>query len=90
MSDTVLDVKDINTRELQKHTREVRERVAASESLRWVMGEETVACITPAREVKEPAPWPDFAERFRKIHGDRPRLMDNAGSDIVSEGRGEY
>ncbi len=45
-------MKNINTRELQKHTREVRERVAAGESLRWVMGEETVAYITPAQEKK--------------------------------------
>ena len=90
MSDTLSDMKKINTRELQKHTREVRERVAAGESLKWVMGEETVAYITPAREKKEPAPWPDLEARMRHIYGDRNPPMDNLGSDIVSEGRGDY
>ena len=52
MSDIMSVMKNINTRGLQKHTREVRERVAAGESLRWVMGEETVAYITPAQEKK--------------------------------------
>lgn len=82
-------MKSINTRELQKHTREVRERVVAGESLRWVMGEDTVAYITPAQETKEPKPWPDLMARLKSIYGDRPRPMDNMGSDIVSEGRGE-
>jgi antitoxin (DNA-binding transcriptional repressor) of toxin-antitoxin stability system len=90
MSDTMSDMKDINTRELQKHTRQVRERVAAGESLRWVMGEETVAYITPALEKKKPEPWPDLEARMQRIYGEREPRMDNAGSDIVSEGRGEY
>jgi antitoxin (DNA-binding transcriptional repressor) of toxin-antitoxin stability system len=84
------DMKDINTRELQKHTREVRERIAADESLRWVMGEGTVAYITPAQERKEPKPWPDLEARMPHIFGERKRPMDNSGSDIVSEGRGDY
>ncbi|NBB78755.1 MAG: hypothetical protein GVY36_04825 [Verrucomicrobia bacterium] len=54
------------------------------------MGEDTVAYITPAREAKEPEPWPDLMARLKRIYGDRPRPMDNTGSDIVSEGRGDY
>jgi|GEM_PF-865171 len=90
MSDTLTIMKSINTRELQKHTREVRERIVAGESLRWVMGKETVAYITPAQETKEPKPWPDLMARLKSIYGDRPRPMDNMGSDVISEGRGEY
>ncbi len=89
MSDTMSDMKDINTRELQKHTREVRERVAAGESLRWVMGEETVAYITPAQETKEPQPWPDLMARLKDIYGDdhRPEVT---GQEIIEEGRGHH
>ena len=83
------DMQDINTREIQKHTREVRERLAAGESLRWVMGEETVAYLTPALEVKKPEPWPSREARMQHIFGGRERPVDNMGSDIVSEGRGD-
>jgi len=82
-------MKSINTRELQKHTRAVRERVAAGESLKWVMGEDTVAYITPAQERKEPKPWPDLMARLRDIYGPdhRPSVT---GQQIIDEGRGEY
>jgi antitoxin (DNA-binding transcriptional repressor) of toxin-antitoxin stability system len=90
MSDTMSDMKDINTRELQKRTREVRERVAAGESLRWVMGEETVAYITPAHEKRQPEPWPDLEARRRAIFGDKEEPTTEAGAQIVSEGRGDY
>ena len=90
MSDIMSVMKNINTRELQKHTREVRERVAAGESLRWVMGEETVAYITPAKEKKEPKPWPDLAARRRSIFGDIEEPTTEAGAEIVREGRGDY
>lgn len=90
MSDIMSDMKDINTRELQKHTREVRERVAAGESLRWVMGEDTVAYITPAHEAKEPKPWPDLAARRQAIFGNIEEPSTEEGAEIVREGRGDY
>ncbi len=82
-------MKSINTRELQKHTKEVRERIVAGESLRWVMGEDTVAYITPAREAKAPEPWPDLMARLKNIYGDdyRPEIT---GQEIIDEGRGDY
>lgn len=89
MSDTMSDMKDIHTRELQKHTREVRERVAAGESLRWVMGEEAVAYITPAQEKKDPGPWPDLMARLKHIYGDEHR-PEVTGQEIIEEGRGHY
>jgi hypothetical protein len=48
LSDILRTMQDVNTRELQKHTREVRERIAAGESLRWVKGGKTIAYISPA------------------------------------------
>ena len=82
-------MEEINTRELQKHTKKVRERIVAGESLRWVMGEDTVAYITPAREAKEPEPWPDLMARLKSIYGDdhRPGIT---GQEIIDEGRGRY
>ncbi|MFT5836636.1 MAG: antitoxin (DNA-binding transcriptional repressor) of toxin-antitoxin stability system [Candidatus Azotimanducaceae bacterium] len=90
MSDIVSTMKSVNTRELQKHTREVRERVAAGESLKWVMGEDTVAYITPAQERKEPKPWPNLEARRRAIFGDSKEPQTEAGAQIVDEGRGDY
>jgi hypothetical protein len=48
LSDILRTMQDVNTRELQKHTREVCERIAAGESLRWVKGGKTIAYISPA------------------------------------------
>lgn len=60
----------VNTREIQKQTRLVRERLLAGETLAWVVGEQTVAYITPVSESGPAKPWPDIRARLKSIYGD--------------------
>lgn len=64
MSDNLLDMKSVGTRELQHETRSIRERVQRGESFLWKDRGKVVAVITPASSQREPKPWPDLRKRL--------------------------
>jgi len=76
MSDILLDMKSVGTRELQHETRSIRERVQHGESFIWKDRGKAVAIITPALSQQEPKPWPDLRKRLagarEKIKGRGP------------------
>jgi hypothetical protein len=75
-------MKTVNTREIQKDTRGVRERLMAGESLAWVVGKRTVAYLTPATEAGPAEPWPDLLGRLERIYG-RNAASGQPASDTV-------
>jgi hypothetical protein len=69
MSDILSDMATINTREIQKNTRVVRNRLLRGETLEWVMGKQVIGYLTPAAEPLPPEAWPDLEARLRSIYG---------------------
>lgn len=64
------DMKAITTREMQQHTRAVRERLEAGESLVWMKRGRVVARLTPEVGQGEGGEWPDLISRLRSIYGE--------------------
>jgi len=58
----------ITTREIQRDTRAVRQRLLAGETLQWKLGPRVVGHLVPAPEVRPPLPWPDLAARLRHLY----------------------
>ena len=85
MSDNLLDMKTINTRELQKRTRDVRRRLMAGEALEWVMGKRVVGYLRPASEHKLPEPWPDLQARLDALYGEREEKAEPAAETIYGD-----
>jgi hypothetical protein len=81
------DVQTITTRELQRDTRAVRERLLAGEKLSWVLGKKVVGHLLPAAETAEPQPWPDLMDRLRGTYR-RPAGRKQPAARLISEDRG--
>ena len=58
----------ITTREIQRDTRAVRQRLLAGETLQWKLGSRVVGHFVPAPEARPPLPWPDLAARLRHLY----------------------
>ncbi len=69
MSDILSDMAAINTREIQKNTRAVRNKLLRGETLEWVMGKRVIGYLTPAVRSLPPEAWPDLKARLRSIYG---------------------
>ena len=87
MSVILSDMQTITTRELQRDTRTIRERLLAGEQLQWVLGEKVVGHLLPAAEVTAPQPWPDLMDRLRGTYR-RPIGRKQPASDSIYEDRG--
>lgn len=85
MVDILSDMRKVTTREVQKETRSVRQRLLAGETLEWVMGKETVGYLTPARPEASPEPWPDLLARLEGIYGTAERQDEPASQTIYDD-----
>ena len=81
------DMPTITTRELQRDTRAVRERLLAGEQLHWVLGKKVVGHLVPAAETSPPQPWPDLMHRLRSTYR-RPAGRQQPAARLISEDRG--
>jgi len=87
MSVILSDMQTITTRELQRDTRAVRERLLAGEKLQWVLGRKVVGHLLPAAEMTPPQPWPNLMNRLRGTYH-RPIGRKQPASDLIYEDRG--
>jgi len=87
MSVIMSDMQTITTRELQRDTRAVRERLLAGEKLDWVLGKKVVGHLLPATETTPPQPWPDLMDRLRGTYR-RPVGRKQPASGLIYEDRG--
>jgi antitoxin (DNA-binding transcriptional repressor) of toxin-antitoxin stability system len=87
VSDNLLGMKIVGTRELQHKTKAIREGVQRGESFLWKDRGKTVALIMPASVQREPKPWPDLRER---LAGAREKVKRRAPStsDLIYRERG--
>lgn len=85
-------MRTVNTREIQKRTKAVRERLLAGETLGWVVGRQVIGYLTPAAATGDPAPWPDLMGRLRGIHGaeaaDGRRMREEPAARLIDDDRG--
>lgn len=87
MSVNLSDMQTITTRELQRDTRAVRERLLAGEKLQWVLGNKVVGHLLPAADASPAQPWPDLMDRLRGTYR-RPVGRKQPASDLIHEDRG--
>lgn len=63
-------MKRINTRELQRQTRKVRELLMRGATFAWENRRRVIAYITPVQEFSDrPVVWPDVMARLKKQFG---------------------
>jgi len=87
MSAILSAMQTITTRELQRDTRAVRERLLAGERLDWVLGKKVVGHLLPAAETTPPQPWPNLMDRLRGAYR-RPVGRQKPAARLIYEDRG--
>ena len=75
----------VNIRQL-RDTRRLKAWLRAGKTVELRERETLIARIVPERTAKEPAKWPDFEARCKKIFGDRVLTVVD---DLIKE-RGRY
>jgi prevent-host-death family protein len=85
MSD--MDRVSISIRELQQNLKRVLARVERGQTIEVTRRRRPVARLAPYTVESRPLPWPDLDARARSVFGDR--LVSPAGSEVVTEDRGE-
>ena len=58
----------VTTREIQRDTRAVRQRLLAGETLQWKLGARVVGHLVPVPEIQSPLPWPNLTARLRHLY----------------------
>ena len=87
MSGKMSDMQTITTRELQQHTKAVRQRIDRGETLQWVMGRRVIGHLVPTAASQPPQPWPDLMGRLRTAYGATAAETSEA-SDLIYADRG--
>lgn len=77
----------ISIRELQQNLKRVLASVERGQVIEVTRRRRPVARLAPVRTQGASAPWPDLDARTRAVFGGR--MLSSAGSEAVSEGRGE-
>jgi antitoxin (DNA-binding transcriptional repressor) of toxin-antitoxin stability system len=75
----------VNIRQL-RDTRRLKAWLRAGKTVELRERDRLIARIVPERREEQPAIWPDFEARRKKIFGDR--ILP--GADLVIEERGRY
>jgi prevent-host-death family protein len=78
----------VSVRELQQNIRRVMERVERGETVEVTRRRRAVARLSPIRQPRHPAPWPDLDARARAVFGKRV-VSPGAGERILAD-RGTY
>jgi len=77
-------MRKVTVRELQQNVRRVMEQVERGETVEVTRRRRPVARLTPIRQPRRPAPWPDLDERARKVLGRRV-VEPGAGEQILGD-----
>jgi len=85
MSDILTDMQTVTTREVQRETRSVRQRLLAGETLQWILGKKVIGHIVPVREAVAPKPWPDLQRRLRSVYRRPVGAKQPAASQIYAD-----
>jgi prevent-host-death family protein len=77
-------MKKVAIRELQQNIRRVMELVEQGETVEVTRRRRPIARLTPIRQPREPAPWPDLDARARKVLGNR-LVTPGAGRQLLRD-----
>jgi hypothetical protein len=87
MSVILSDMQVVTTREIQRDTRMLRQRILAGETLQWMLGKKVIGHIVPAQEIVAPKPWPDLQRRLQRIYR-RPVGAKEPAASLIYADRG--
>ena len=85
MSAILSDMQMVTTREIQRDTRMVRQRLLAGETLQWMLGKKVIGHLVPARETVAPQPWPDLQHRLQRLYRRPAGAKEPAASQIYAD-----
>jgi hypothetical protein len=85
MSVILTAMQTVTTRDIQRETRTVRQRLLAGETLQWMLGKKVIGHIVPAREAATTQPWPDLQRRLQKIYQRPVGNKQPAASQIYAD-----
>jgi prevent-host-death family protein len=77
-------MRTVAIRELQQNIRRVMELVELGETVEVTRRRRPIARLTPIRQPRQPAPWPDLDARARKVLGKRV-VKPGAGEQILRD-----
>ena len=77
-------MRTVAIRELQQNIRRVMELVELGETVEVTRRRRPIARLTPIRQTRQPAPWPDLDARARKVLGKRV-VKPGAGEQILRD-----
>ena len=75
----------VTTRDIQRETRTVRQRLLAGETLQWMLGKKVIGHIVPAQEATTAQPWPDLQQRLRSVYKRRVGAKQPAAAQIYAD-----
>ena len=81
----MLSMPSVNIRQL-RDTRQLKAWLKAGKTVELRERDRLIGRIVPERSAVEPATWPDFAGRTKRIFGNRVL----PGADLVTRERGRY
>jgi len=77
-------MRTVAIRELQQNIRRVMELVELGETVEVTRRRRPIARLTPIRQPRQPAPWPDLDARARRVLGNRV-VKPGAGEQILRD-----
>jgi prevent-host-death family protein len=80
-------MKRVAIRELQQNIRRVMQLVEQGESVEVTRRRRPIARLTPIRQPRKPAPWPDLNARARQVFGGR--LVKPGAASLILDSRGD-
>lgn len=85
MSVILSDMQTVTTRDIQRETRTVRQRLLAGETLQWMLGKKVIGHIVPAQEATNAQPWPDLKRRLQRVYRRPVGNKQPAASQIYAD-----
>lgn len=85
MSVILTDMTTVTTREIQRETRTVRQRLLAGETLQWMLGKKVIGHIVPAEEAAAAQPWPDLQRRLQQVYRRPVGKKQPAASQVYAD-----
>jgi len=78
-------MQSVTTREIQRETRNVRQRLLAGETLQWTLGKKVIGHLVPAGETTAAQPWPDLRRRLQRVYQRPAGAKQPAAAQIYAD-----
>jgi hypothetical protein len=75
----------VTTRDIQRETRTVRQRLLAGETLQWILGKKVIGHIVPSQEAATSQPWPNLQRRLQQVYRRPVGKKQPAASQVYAD-----